>query len=106
MFTLLVGLFVRGLAVQFAGEKAWALLANPYAKVTVIARGAVDPDVVAAHVAEMKTAVKNTFNYRPALEERDGDVLVEIRRVLCEDDHEASISTSVIMAMTIEGAVY
>ena len=91
---------VPTLAVQFGGRDAWA--SKPYAKVTVVARGPVAPELVRMHVLEVKQSVQAMLRNRPRFEDALGDdnVSVEIKRChLCEGD-EAVISTSVIMAMT------
>ena len=86
------------LAVQFAGREAWT--AKPYAKILVIARGAVSPEYVQQHLADVKASVRTMMSAHPRLEESAADVAVEIRRTLQEEDTEASVSTSVIMSMT------
>ena len=90
---------VPTLAVQFGGRENWAT--KPYAKVTVVARGPVAPELVRMHIEEVKLSIATMMGHHPNLEDSIDDVAVEIkRRMLVTDDEEASISTSVIMAMT------
>jgi len=88
---------VPAMAVQFGGRENWS---KPYAKVTVVTRGHVPPELLNMHVEEMKLSVAVMMGHRPKLEESIEEVAVEVKRILSESDEEASISTSVIMAMT------
>lgn len=90
---------VPTLAVQFGGRDSWAT--KPYCKVTVVARGPVAPELVRMHVEEVKLSIATMMGHHPRLDDSIDNVAVEIkRRMLVTDDEEASISTSVIMAMT------
>ena len=92
---------VPTLAVQFGGRDTWTT--KPYAKITVIARGPIAPELVRMHVVEMRQSVYALMMGRPRLEDalRSEDIAVEIKRCLLpEEDEEASISTSIIMSMT------
>lgn len=92
------------LAVQFGGCEAWAT--RPYAKVVIVAAGVVTPAYVAQHVEEVKASVRCMMRAHPRLEERADDVDIEIRRVLREDDMEASVSTSVTMSMVAASQMF
>ena len=102
----LLYVLVPALAVQLGGcEKSCDL--KPYAKITVIARGVVPPGMVEDHVRELKESVRILIGNRPRLGEfPEDDIDLEIRRVARDADEQAAISTSVIMAMTVGGAVY
>ena len=91
---------IPALAVQFGGREVWAT--KPYAKVTVVARGTVAPELIQMHVLEVKQAVHAMMRNRPTLGDALGDanITVDIKRRDRLDEEEASISTSVIMAMT------
>lgn len=89
---------VPTLAVQFGGRENWAT--KPYCKVTVVARGPVAPELVRMHVEEVKLSIATMMGHHPNLEDSIDNVAVEIKRRILVDDEEASISTSVIMAMT------
>lgn len=92
------------LAVQFGGREAWA--ARPYAKVVIVAVGVVTQEYVAQHVEEVKASVRCMMRAHPRLEERADDVDIEIKRILREDDTEASVSTSVTMSMVAVAQMY
>ena len=100
MVFLVLSLLAPALAVQFGGRDTW--ITKPYAKVTVVARGAIAPELVRMHVLEVKQSVHAMLRNRPRFDDALGadDIRVEIKRTLLVDDEEASISTSVIMAMT------
>ena len=91
-----------GMLVQFGGGEAWTH--RPYAKIVVVARGAVSREYVDQHVDEVRQSVRCMMSTHPRLDESVADVAVEIRRLMAEDDMDASVSTSVIMSMTA-GAV-
>ena len=76
----------------------------PYAKISIIARGAVSPEAVADRLTRMHEAIVgilDTMAQHPDCE-ADGCLTIEIRRTAAalEEDEEASISTSLIMSMT------
>lgn len=106
---LLTSGLTSGLAVQFGGRGAWDF--KQYAKIVVIARGDVSPEYVSQHIAEVKESMQAIMNSHPRLEESGkgvesvNDVAVEIRRMLKDDDMEASVSTSVIMSMTTSASM-
>ena len=96
---LLVGLLAQALAVQFGRRDVWNT--KPYAKITVVARGTVSPELVRMHVLEVKQSVHLMLRNRPRFEDALGDdeVSIEIQRCRFCDQQEAEISTSVIMSM-------
>lgn len=95
-FSFLLAL-VPALAVRFGGRDSWS---KPYAKVTIVTRGYVAPELLNMHIEELKLSVATMMGHRPKLEESVDDVAIEIKRQLRESDEEASISTSVILSMT------
>lgn len=99
----LLGL-VAALAVRFGGREAWTM--RPRAKVVVVAVGYVAPEYVAQHVEEVKASVRSVMRAHPRLEERPDDVEIEIKRILTEDDMEASVSTSVTLSMVAAAQMF
>ena len=88
------------LAMQFGPRDSWTT--KPYAHVTVVARGTIAPELVRMHVLEVKQSVHAMLRNRPKPDDAlgDDDISIDIKRTPQVDDEEASISTSVIMAMT------
>jgi len=86
------------MAVSFGARDNFTT--KPYCKINVVTRGYVAPKLLEMHVEELKLSVAVMMGHRPKLEESVEDVTVEVKRLLRESDEEASISTSVIMAMT------
>ena len=71
-------------------------------RATWAAAGTVAPELIQMHVLEVKQAVHAMMRNRPTLGDALGDanITVDIKRCDRLDEEEASISTSVIMAMT------
>jgi len=89
---------VPAMAVSFGGRDNFTT--KPYCKVTVVARGPVAPELIRMHIEEVKLSIAAMRGHHLRLEDSVDDVAVEIKRRMLVDDEEATISTSVIMAMT------
>ena len=103
MAALLLWVLAPALAMQFGPRDSWTT--KPYAHVTVVARGTIAPELVRMHVLEVKQSVHAMLRNRPKPDDAlgDDDISIDIKRTPQVDDEEASISTSVIMAMTTRG---
>ena len=96
-------LAVPVLSVAFGAKDTW--VGKPHAKIQVVAKGPITPELVRLHVVELKEAAIMLLKSRGALLPIDDNNLsVDIKRTLLSDDERASIDTSIIMSMTA-GAV-
>jgi hypothetical protein len=103
MALFMLSLLTPALDVQFGRRDTW--VTKPYAKVTVVARGTIAPELVRMHVLEVKQSVHAMLRNRPKPDDAlgDDDISIDIKRTPQVDDEEASISTSIIMATTTSG---
>tara|TARA_B110001450_G_C17549258_1_gene451940 strand:- start:117 stop:446 length:330 start_codon:yes stop_codon:yes gene_type:complete len=95
-------LIVPVLGVAFGARQTW--IGKPHAKVQVVAKGHVSPELVRLHVIELKeTAIMLLKSRCITPDDIDADSLsVDIQRTQLsgDDGEEACISTSIVMSMT------
>ena len=97
--SVLWALVVPVLSVSFGAKDTW--IGKPHAKIQVVAKGPVSPELVRLHVMELKETAVMLLKSRGALSVIDDDSLsVDIKRTLLSDDECASINTSIVMSMT------
>lgn len=87
------------LGIVFGAKDTW--VSKPYAKIQVVAKGPIAPELVRLHVIELKETAIMLLKSRGAIAPINDDSLsVEIKRTQLADDERASIQTSIIMSMT------